>query len=129
MDIKYNFYMRLFCSLLLLGFLSNSAWSDPQYNLQDLIDIAKRENPILDVLKAKEDAARSSVVTAESYLNPEIEVGTGPSRFRTPNSSTNQRRNYGVIYPNLSSFRTFVAQKKQLLNQESISLHLSLRQQ
>ena len=39
--------MRLFCSLLLLGFLSNSAWSDPQYNLQDLIDIAKRENPIL----------------------------------------------------------------------------------
>ena len=44
MDIKYNFHMRLFCSLLLLGFLSNSAWSDPQYNLQDLIDIAKREN-------------------------------------------------------------------------------------
>ena len=74
MDIKYNFHMRLFFSLLLLGFLSNSAWSDPQYNLQDLIDIAKRENPILDVLKAKEDAARSTVITAESYLNPEIEA-------------------------------------------------------
>jgi outer membrane protein, heavy metal efflux system len=118
MDIKYNFYMRLFCSLLLLGFLSNSAWSDPQYNLQDLIDIAKRENPILDVLKAKEDAARSSVVTAESYLNPEIEVGTGPSRFRTPNSSTNQRRNYGVNisqpleFPNVRGAKKAVAESR-----------------
>ena len=121
--------MRLFCSLLLLGFLSNSAWSDPQYNLQDLIDIAKRENPILDVLKAKEDAARSSVVTAESYLNPEIEVGTGPSRFRTPNSSTNQRRNYGVNISQPLEFPNVRGAKKQLLNQESISLHLSLRQQ
>jgi len=118
MDIKYNFHMRLFCSLLLLGFLSNSAWSDPQYNLQDLIDIAKRENPILDVLKAKEDAARSSVLTAESYLNPEIEVGTGPSRFRTPSSSTNQRRNYGVNisqpleFPNVRGAKKAVAESR-----------------
>jgi cobalt-zinc-cadmium efflux system outer membrane protein len=110
--------MRLFFSLLLLGFLSNSAWSDPQYNLQDLIDIAKRENPILDVLKAKEDAARSSVVTAESYLNPEIELGTGPSRFRTPNTSTNQRRNYGVNisqpleFPNVRGAKKAVAESR-----------------
>jgi len=118
MDIKYNFHMRLFFSLLLFGFLSNSAWSDPQYNLQDLIDIAKRENPILDVLKAKEDAARSSVITAESYLNPEIEVGTGPSRFRTPNSTANQRRNYGVNisqpleFPNVRGAKKAVAESR-----------------
>jgi len=118
MDIKYNFHMRLFFLLLLLGFLSNSAWSAPQYNLQDLIDIAKRENPILDVLKAKEDAARSSVVTAESYLNPEIELGTGPSRFRTPNTSTNQRRNYGVNisqpleFPNVRGAKKAVAESR-----------------
>jgi cobalt-zinc-cadmium efflux system outer membrane protein len=118
MDIKYNFHMRLFFSLLLLGFLSNSAWSAPQYNLQDLIDIAKRENPILDVLKAKEDAARSSVVTAESYLNPEIELGTGPSRFRNPNTSTNQRRNYGVNisqpleFPNVRGAKKAVAESR-----------------
>jgi cobalt-zinc-cadmium efflux system outer membrane protein len=110
--------MRLFFLLLLLGFLSNSAWSAPQYNLQDLIDIAKRENPILDVLKAKEDAARSSVVTAESYLNPEIELGTGPSRFRTPNTSTNQRRNYGVNisqpleFPNVRGAKKAVAESR-----------------
>jgi cobalt-zinc-cadmium efflux system outer membrane protein len=110
--------MRILLLFLFFGLLSNSASSNPQYNLQDLIDIAKKENPILDVLKAKEDAARSSVVTAESYLNPEIEVGTGPSRFRTPNSSTNQRRNYGVNisqpleFPNVRGAKKAVAESR-----------------
>ncbi|QDC79501.1 TolC family protein [Candidatus Methylopumilus universalis] len=110
--------MRTLLLFLFFGLLTNSASSNPQYNLQDLIDIAKRENPILDVLKAKEDAARSSVVTAESYLNPEIEVGTGPSRFRTPNTSTNQRRNYGVNisqpleFPNVRGAKKAVAESR-----------------
>ncbi|MFZ4586886.1 MAG: TolC family protein, partial [Candidatus Methylopumilus universalis] len=110
--------MRILLLFLFFGLLSNSASSNPQYNLQDLIDIAKRENPILDVLKAKEDAARSSVLTAESYLNPEIEVGTGPSRFRTPNTSTNQRRNYGVNisqpleFPNVRGAKKAVAESR-----------------
>ena len=118
MFLKYNFLMRTLLLFLFFGLLTNSASSNPQYNLQDLIDIAKRENPILDVLKAKEDAARSSVVTAESYLNPEIEVGTGPSRFRTPNSSTNQRRNYGVNisqpleFPNVRGAKKAVAESR-----------------
>ena len=104
--------------LFMLGLATKSAWSEPQFSIQDLIDIAKRENPILDVLKAKEDAARSSVVTAESYLNPEIEVGSGPSRFRTPNSSTNQRRNYGVNisqpleFPNVRGAKKAVAESR-----------------
>jgi cobalt-zinc-cadmium efflux system outer membrane protein len=118
MDIKYNFHMRLLFSLLVLGFLSNSAWSAPQYTLQDLIDIAKRENPILDVLKAKEDAARSTVITAESYLNPEIEAGSGPSKYRTPNSTSNQKQNWGVTlsqpleFPNVRSARKAVAESR-----------------
>ena len=118
MFLKYNFLMRTLLLFLFFGLLTNSASSNPQYNLQDLIDIAKRENPILDVLKAKEDAARSSVVTAESYLNPEIEVGTGPSRFRTPNTSNNQRRNYGVNisqpleFPNVRGAKKAVAESR-----------------
>ena len=98
--------------------LSTSVIASPNFTLQDLIDIAKRENPILDVLKAKEDAARSSVVTAESYLNPEIELGTGPSRFRVPNSSANQRRNYGVTlsqpleFPNVRGAKKAIAESR-----------------
>ena len=98
--------------------LSTSVIASPNFTLQDLIDIAKRENPILDVLKAKEDVARSSVVTAESYLNPEIELGTGPSRFRTPNSNANQRRNYGINisqpleFPNVRGAKKAVAESR-----------------
>ena len=88
--------MRILFLFLFFGLVSNHVWSTPQYSLQDLIDIAKRENPILDVLKAKEDAAKSSVVTAESFLNPEIEAGSGPSRYRTPSTNPNQKQNWGV---------------------------------
>lgn len=112
-----NLKKILYIALINLS-LSISAIASPNFTLQDLIDIAKRENPILDVLKAKEDAARSSVVTAESYLNPEIELGTGPSRFRTPNPTANQRRNYGVNisqpleFPNVRGAKKAVAESR-----------------
>ena len=105
-------------SLFVLVLASKSAWGAPQYSLHDLIDIAKRENPILDVLKAKEDAARSTVITAESYLNPEIEAGSGPSKFRTPSTSTHQKQNWGVTlsqpleFPNVRSARKAVAESR-----------------
>jgi len=118
MYLKYNFYMRILFLFLFFGLISNSAWSIPQYSLKDLIDIAKRENPILDVLKAKEDAAKSSVVTAESFLNPEIEAGSGPSRYRTPSTNPNQKQNWGVTlsqpleFPNVRSARKAVAESR-----------------
>ena len=110
--------MRLILLLLLMVLLSKTALSGPQYTLQDLIDIAKRENPVLDVLKAREDAAKSSVVTAESFLNPEIEAGSGPSRFRTPSTNPNQKQNWGVTlsqpleFPNVRSARKAVAESR-----------------
>ena len=110
--------MRILFLFLFFGLISNSAWSIPQYSLQDLIDIAKRENPILDVLKAKEDAAKSSVVTAESFLNPEIEAGSGPSKYRTPSTNPNQKQNWGVTlsqpleFPNVRSARKAVAESR-----------------
>lgn len=110
--------MRILFLFLFFGLISNSAWSIPQFSLQDLIDIAKRENPILDVLKAKEDAAKSSVVTAEFFLNPEIEAGSGPSRYRTPSANPNQKQNWGVTlsqpleFPNVRSARKAVAESR-----------------
>ena len=110
--------MRILFLFLFFGLISNNAWSIPQYSLQDLIDIAKRENPILDVLKAKEDAAKSSVVTAESFLNPEIEAGSGPSKYRTPSTNPNQKQNWGVTlsqpleFPNVRSARKAVAESR-----------------
>jgi cobalt-zinc-cadmium efflux system outer membrane protein len=110
--------MRFILSLFLITLLSSTAFSAPQYTLQDLIDIAKRENPVLDVLKAREDAAKSSVVTAESFLNPEIEAGSGPSKYRTPSTNPNQKQNWGVTlsqpleFPNVRSARKAVAESR-----------------
>ena len=113
-----KFLQNLICSLLLIFCISFQAFSAPQYTLQDLIDIAKRENPVLDVLKAREDAAKSSVVTAESFLNPEIEAGSGPSKYRTPSTNPNQKQNWGVTlsqpleFPNVRSARKAVAESR-----------------
>ena len=110
--------MRFILSLFLIALLSSTAFGAPQYTLQDLIDIAKRENPVLDVLKAREDAAKSSVITAESFLNPEIEAGSGPSKYRTPSTNPNQKQNWGVTlsqpleFPNVRSARKAVAESR-----------------
>ena len=118
MHLKYNFPMRTLLFILFFGLISKSLWAAPQYSLQDLIDIAKRENPVLDVLKAREDAAKSSVVTAESFLNPEIEAGSGPSKYRVPSTNPNQKQNWGVTlsqpleFPNVRSARKAVAESR-----------------
>ena len=118
MHLKYNFPMRTLLFILFFGLISKSLWAAPQYSLQDLIDIAKRENPVLDVLKAREDAAKSSVVTAESFLNPEIEAGSGPSKYRVPSANPNQKQNWGVTlsqpleFPNVRSARKAVAESR-----------------
>ena len=114
-----KFLQNLICLLLFNFCMTFQAFSASQYTLQDLIDIAKRENPVLDVLKAREDAAKSSVVTAESFLNPEIEAGSGPSKYRTPSSTNpNQKQNWGVTlsqsleFPNVRSARKAVAESR-----------------
>ena len=113
-----KFLQNLIYPILLNFCITFQAFSAPQYTLQDLIDIAKRENPVLDVLKAREDAAKSSVVTAESFLNPEIEAGSGPSKYRTPSTNPNQKQNWGVTlsqpleFPNVRSARKAVAESR-----------------
>lgn len=113
-----KFLQNLICLLLFNFCMTFQAFSASQYTLQDLIDIAKRENPVLDVLKAREDAAKSSVVTAESFLNPEIEAGSGPSKYRTPSTNPNQKQNWGVTlsqpleFPNVRSARKAVAESR-----------------
>ena len=128
--------MRKVFLLLFLGLFSNKAWCIPQYTLQDLIDIAIRENPVLDVLKAKEDAARSNVITAESYINPSIVIGNGPSRYRTPNSNTNQRRSNDLSlsqpleFPNVRGAKKAVAESRvnyASLVTETTLINLSLQ--
>ena len=82
-------------SLLVIGLLfSQLASAGSSYTLQQVLDIALSENPSVRVVKAQEDAALAGVMTAKSYLNPEIEMGLGPSRYRTGSNET--KTNWGV---------------------------------
>ena len=64
------------------------------YSLQQVIELASNEHPSLRVAKAQEAAAIANVTTAQSFLNPEVEVGAGPSRYRSGSNDT--RNNWGV---------------------------------
>jgi cobalt-zinc-cadmium efflux system outer membrane protein len=66
----------------------------PIYNINRVLEVALSQSPSVMIAKAQEDAAIASVTTAKSYLNPQLEFGAGPSRYR---AGTNQTKdNWGV---------------------------------
>ena len=122
--------MRSYLFLVIWVFIclnstASQAIGAPQFSLEQLLQLAAQENPIMNILKAQEDAARSSIKTAESFLNPEIEAGSGPSKDRI--TSQDRKDNWGVTisqpleFPNVRSARRAIAESK-LQYSESSSL-------
>jgi len=68
-----------------LGYLlcGSSANATPTYALGQLLDIAAEQNPAINISRAREDSASAAVITANTYINPQLEVGAGPSHYRT----------------------------------------------
>lgn len=64
--------------------VSHKATATPSYSIHQMISIAAEQNPLINVYKAREDAASASVVTARTFANPEFELQGGPTRYRTP---------------------------------------------
>ena len=131
--------MRTYLFLVIWGFIClnlfpSSAMSAPQFSLEQLMQIAAQENPIMNVLKAQEDAARASIKTAESFLNPEIEAGSGPTKDR--NTSQDKKDNWGVTisqpleFPNVRNARRAIAESKlQYTESNSLSTKVNLNLQ
>lgn len=98
------------------------------YSLQQVIDLAFNEHPSVRVAKAQEAAAIANVTTAKSFLNPEIEVGTGPSRYRSGSNDT--RTNWGVAlaqpleFPDVRKARREIAES----NVNYVSLNTEINQ-
>ena len=88
-------YVALTRSFLMLAFFTSStALAGISYSLQQVLEIAFNEHPSVRVAKAQEAAAIANVTTAKSFANPEVEVGAGPSRYRSGTHET--RNNWGV---------------------------------
>ncbi len=78
-------------SLLVVAWTAHAA---PTYTLQQVIDNANLLNPSINISRAEQDRAVAGVTIATAYINPEVEVGAGPSRYRAnPNEVKN---NWGV---------------------------------
>jgi len=83
------------CLLLQSSLLSAA----PQFSLQQLIDLAFEKNPVLGISKAQEDAAQATLTTARAYYNPEVEVLSGPSRYRSGPSDARSNYFVGISQP------------------------------
>jgi len=92
MKIKNTLLIKTALSFCLMA--STVSFAAPTYSLQQVIDVTFSEHPSIRVAKAQEAAALASVTTAKSYMNPEIEMGVGPSRYRSGTNET--RNNWGV---------------------------------
>jgi cobalt-zinc-cadmium efflux system outer membrane protein len=131
--------MRIYLFLVIWGFIclnstASQAIGAPQFSLEQLMQIAAQENPIMNVLKAQEDSARASIKTAESFLNPEIEAGSGPTKDR--NTSKDRKDNWGVTisqpleFPNVRNARRAIAESKlQYTESNSLATKVNLNLQ
>jgi len=60
------------------------AASAPTFTLQEVLSVALEQNPLVGISKAREEASAATLVTAGTYSNPQLELGAGPTRYRTP---------------------------------------------
>jgi cobalt-zinc-cadmium efflux system outer membrane protein len=84
---------------LLCIFVSNGLFSNPIYTLEQLIEMANQSNPVIDVIQAKEDAAKAGVTIAEQYLNPSVGMAVGPTKTRTPPTENDKNWAFGISQP------------------------------
>ena len=104
--------------LLLLCMSASSAFAAPSYTLQQVIDMAFKEHPSVRVTRAQEDAAIANVTTAKSFINPEIEMGAGPSRYRTGTNDT--RNNWGVALSQPLEFSDVRSARREIAESNDI---------
>lgn len=98
MKLKTTILQSQYVLIISLIMISTS-YAAPSYSLQKIIDIAMLENPSVRVVKAQQDAAIANVTTAKSYANPEIEMTSGPSRFRRGGGETKTNWIVGFSQP------------------------------
>jgi cobalt-zinc-cadmium efflux system outer membrane protein len=97
---------------LMHGFTAHAA---PSFTLQQIVAIAAEQNPLINISKAREDSAAASVVTANTFSNPQFEFGAGPTSYRTPGGQGNNG-NWGVAlsqpldFPSVRNARREVAE-------------------
>lgn len=92
-------YFALLLMVLAFSLMPHIVRAAPQYNLQQVMDLAFEKNPVLGIVKAQEEAAQATLTTARSYYNPEVEMLAGPSRYRSGPSDARSNYFVGISQP------------------------------
>lgn len=66
-----------------------TAQAAPSFTLEQIITIATEQNPLIAISTAREEAANATVITAGTFSNPQLELGAGPTSYRTPGGQGN----------------------------------------
>jgi cobalt-zinc-cadmium efflux system outer membrane protein len=83
-------------SFLSLSFSVNAAES---FTLESILAVATTQNPLMKAAQAREEAASAQVVTSRTFGNPQLEIGAGPSRYRTPGVGGNANWGAAISQP------------------------------
>lgn len=83
-------------SFLTLSFSVNAAES---FTLESILAVATTQNPLMKAAQAREEAASAQVVTSRTFGNPQLEIGAGPSRYRTPGVGGNANWGAAISQP------------------------------
>ena len=86
----------IYCFFMLAAIVTGQVEAANTYTLVQVVDVALTQSPSVMIAKAQEDAATASVTTAESYLNPQLEFGAGPSHYRDRSVNKDTKGNWGV---------------------------------
>lgn len=89
----------LISALLLLAIFPLSTHAASEYNLKQMIDLAFDKNPILGIVQSQEEGAQATLTTARSYYNPELEILSGPSRYRSGTNDARSNYYVGISQP------------------------------
>lgn len=106
---------------------SHIAQAGPSYKLEQIVAIAMEQSPLVGISKAREESASASIISAGTYSNPQLEVGAGPSTYRTPGGLGNNG-NWGLAisqpldFPSVRQARIEVAEKNLKISAFSTSL-------
>lgn len=85
-------------SIMSMG-IATQANAVQSLTLQQVIDSALEQNPSINIARAQQDAAVAAVTTAKAYINPEVEVGGGPTRYRRGDQSNGSNYMIGLAQP------------------------------
>ena len=117
LSVRSKMNHSAFVFILLIGLMHGyTAHAAPSFTLQQIVAMAAEQNPSINISRAREQSATASVVTANTFSNPQLEFGAGPTSYRT-SGGQGSNGNWGVAlsqpldFPSVRNARREVAEK------------------